>query len=97
MKTLECNYQRKVDLPDLKTALSEGCCDHCGLTAVELAKQGEILEICGREFCFDYETGVATETPVALCPACHAANHLDANRQHNPCHISARRSRERLE
>ena len=91
-----CNFQKTVVLSELQSALLDGICDHCAVTSSELAKSGEVLEICGQEYCFDYETGVSTETEILLCPGCHEANHLDAQQQHNPCHISARRSREEV-
>ncbi len=97
MSARECKFQRTVELPELKDALRNGVCDHCGATVSELIPLGQVLEICGQEYCFDYETGEAVEIAVALCPACHEANHLDAQLRHNPCHISARRSREKLE
>jgi NMD protein affecting ribosome stability and mRNA decay len=94
MSKSKCNFQKTVDLPDLKAALANGFCDHCGATVSELIQRGEILELCGQEHCFDYETGESIEIAIALCPTCHQANHLDAQRQHNPCHVSARRSRD---
>lgn len=95
MSDRRCNFQKTVERSELKSALSDGFCDHCEVTSSELFQRGEVLEICGQEYCFDYETGVSTETVITLCPSCHEANHLDAQQRHNPCHISARRSREK--
>ncbi|WP_171232443.1 hypothetical protein [Ruegeria sp. HKCCA4812] len=86
-----------MELPELKAALANGFCDHCGATVSKLIQLGEILELCGLEHCFDYETGESIEVAIALCLSYHKANHLDAQQQHDPCHISARRSRDGLD
>ena len=57
MSARECKFQRTVELPELKDALHNGVCDHCGATVSELIPLGQVLEICGQEYCFDYETG----------------------------------------
>jgi hypothetical protein len=93
---IECNYQRVVTPEEFASALAEGRCEHCSISARELVAQGQILEVCGEEFCGDLVTGTAVVVPVPLCPECHRKNHLDGRSQHNPCQIKARRSREML-
>ena len=93
---MECNYQFKLTVEDLSTALAQAVCHNCGVTTAELTSRGELLEVCGEDFASDLESGERVLVPVALCPACHKAHHLDANRQHNPCQIKARYSREGL-
>ena len=96
MSGTDCNYKRKVTVEEVAQALSEAACQHCGVTTKELMLKGELLEVCGEEFASDIASGERALTPVALCPACHKKHHLDARRQHNPCQIKARQSREGL-
>ncbi len=79
---------------EISEVLAEEVCHQCGITAWELAQNGELLEVCGEEFASDIESGTRFLVPVALCPTCHKDHHLDANRQHNPCHVKARLSRD---
>ncbi len=94
---LKCNYQEKVTVKDLSAALAEGHCFFCFVTAAELMRNGEMLEVCGEEFSTDIVNGERVLTTIALCPECHKKFHLDANRNHNPCQIKARLSREALD
>ncbi|MCU9847425.1 hypothetical protein OEZ60_05350 [Defluviimonas sp. WL0024] len=94
MAGTECNYQRKMTARELTTALSEAECRHCRVSAAALLENGEHLEICAEEFASDIMSGERVLTPIALCPACHRLNHLDAHHRHNPCQIKARHSRE---
>jgi len=96
MSDTKCNYQRAVTREEFSAALSEAVCGHCGVTTRELLLKGELLEVCGEEFSSDIVSGQRVLTPIALCPACHKIHHLDGRRQHNPCQIEARRSREWL-
>ncbi len=96
MSRTECNYQKKVTVEELSTALGDARCHRCGITTPELAKKGDLLEVCGEEFSYDSATGERVLTPIALCPDCHRKNHLDSKRQHNPCQIKARADREGL-
>ncbi len=94
MTKLACNYQRKMDVSEAASALATATCHQCGVSAKALMDRGEILEVCAEEFCDDLVTGEAVVVPIALCPECHRMNHLDRRGQHNPCQLSARRSRE---
>ena len=97
MSSIVCNYQRKVTLREMSTALAEAECSHCGISAEELLERGERLEVCGEELYSDLSSGERVLLPIPLCPSCHAKNHQDARRMHNPCQIKARNSRECLE
>lgn len=96
MSEVKCNYQVKAARVDLNHALSEVLCAGCGASVSELRARGEKLEACGEEFCSDIVTGDRVLRPIALCPACHRENHLDARQRHHPCQVSARLSREHL-
>jgi hypothetical protein len=96
MSRTECNYQRKVSIKELSAAFGDARCNHCGITTADLAKKGDLLEVCGDEFSYDMETGERILTPIALCPECHRKNHLDSHRKHNPCQLTARADREGL-
>lgn len=96
MSGIDCNYQRKATLKEIREALSASQCHYCGTTTLDLMLRGELLEVCGEEFCSDIATGERVLVPIALCPFCHARNHQDANNRHNPCQITARLSREGL-
>lgn len=96
MSGVECNYQRMVSAEAVEVALDVTDCAHCGISTGELTHRGETLELCAVEFCSDIATGERELEPVLLCPSCHEAHHLDAHRQHNPCQIKARLSREGL-
>lgn len=92
-----CNYQKKLKVEDISTVLADAKCQHCGATASELMLKGELLEICAEEFASDIQSGERILVPLGLCPSCHKKHHLDARGHHNPCQITARRSREGLE
>lgn len=96
MSKTGCNYLFRVTPEELSVALSDACCRHCGITAASLIRRGRSLEVCGDEFASDPVSGEVVLTPIALCPDCHAAFHLDSRQRHNPCQIGARRSREGL-
>lgn len=96
MADTACNYQRIVSVEEVRCALEEAQCQHCGITTNELMSRGELLEICGEELCSDISTGKKTFITLALCPSCHKHAHQDAENKHNPCQIKARWSREGL-
>lgn len=89
-----CNFQRIVDPVERLRALARGACDRCGATAAELARRGERLEVCGDEYMTDADGTVTEFEVVALCPRCHRLQHLDGAGRHQPCQVTARRSRE---
>ena len=93
---MKCNYQQKVTVKDLASALSAESCRHCGIGIQELLTRGEVLEVCAEEFAYDIEKRTQILEPVALCPTCHEKHHLDGQQQHNPCQVRARLSREGL-
>ena len=94
MSETKCNYQSKVTVTEVREALGQAECHHCGIAAADLMARGELLEVCGEEIGSDLVTGTRILKAIALCPSCHRRSHLDANRQHNPCQIKARNSRE---
>ncbi len=96
MTDTECNYQQIASVEEVKSALEEAQCQHCGITTNELMSRGEVLEICGEEYCSDISTGLKLFTTFAVCPSCHERFHQDAENMHNPCQIKARWSREGL-
>ncbi len=96
MSEMKCNYQRKVSIEELSTALAEMACHNCSVSTADLMLKGELLEVCGEEFSSDIVGGECVLSTIALCPTCHAESHLDAHHQHNPCLIKARLSREHL-
>ena len=93
---MKCNYQDKATVQELAEALSFERCRHCSISSRELLRRDEVLEVCADEFAADLATGERFLEAFALCPECHKLHHLDALRQHNPCQLKARRSREGL-
>jgi hypothetical protein len=91
-----CRYQLKVTADEFAKALSEARCQNCSISALELLKRAQALEVCGEEFGYDIVTGEKILVAVALCPDCHGENHLDSHKHHNPCQVAARLSREYL-
>ena len=94
---MECNFQKRASEEEIHFVYTEIGCRHCGLEVSELAKQGRHLELCGEEYGTDLVTGEKVLTPIGLCNECHRLHHQDAKRQHNPCQIKARLSREGLD
>jgi hypothetical protein len=94
MTKLACNAQRRLTATEVASTLVEAICHRCGVTAKALMDRGEMLEVCGEEFCDDLISGETVVVPIALCPDCHRINHLDARGQHISCQIKARQSRE---
>ncbi|MDJ0629029.1 MAG: hypothetical protein QNJ44_12275 [Rhodobacter sp.] len=97
MPGIDCNYLRLATEEDLSSALADAACVHCGASAAELLRKGELLEVCAEEFASDITDGGRVLTPIALCPGCHDRHHRDARGNHNPCQIKARLSREMLD
>ena len=97
MAEFRCNYQAKITLDDMSSALSAARCHECGITTAELMAKGQLLEVCGEEFSSDITDGTRVLTAIALCPDCHTEFHRDCRGHHNPCQIKARLSREGLD
>jgi hypothetical protein len=91
---MECNYKDKVSVQEPAEGLSSERCRHVGITSRELLLHHEVLEVCADEFAADLTTGARLLEAFALCPTCRQLHNLDAQNQHNPCKLKARRSRE---
>ena len=97
MSDIVCMYHRTVSLEDLADALIKAECHHCGISAMELIVNRELLEICGAARADDTGNGGCMLAPIALCPTCHRDHHLDLRRRHDPCKVKAHHGREALE
>ena len=97
MSSITCNYQQIVTVAERLNALADAACQHCGISSKDLLSHCEALEVCADEFSSDIASGHREFVPIALCPSCHKKHHLDARNNHNPCQVTARDSRERLD
>ena len=96
MSNVECNYGRHLTPEQLAEASQSLLCHRCSISQSELLAKGKTLEVCGEEFMWDPSTQIREMTTITLCPECHAEEHRDAKGHHDPCQVSARRTRERF-